>query len=145
MTEKPKNIPQVYSQKVLEHFRNPQHFGRMENPDGVGRVGNEVCGDIMFIYIKVEDDIINDISFETFGCVAAIASSSVTTELILGKTLGEAIEITNKAVIERLGGLPLHKVHCSVLAEEGIKAAIVDYLSRNGRSIDEFEQNEKTD
>lgn len=125
-----------YSSKVIEHFRNPQNMGRMENPDGVGKVGNPTCGDVMWIYIKVKDDIITDVSFETFGCVAAIATSSMATELVKGKTIPEALKITNKAVAEALQGLPPIKLHCSVLAEDGIKAAIEDYLRNNGRESD---------
>ena len=121
-----------YTEKVLEYFRNPRNMGRMENPDGVGKVGNPNCGDVMWIYIKVGknengEEIIEDIKFETFGCAAAIASSSVITELAKGKTLKEAEKISNKEVVEFLGGLPPVKKHCSLLAEEGLKAAIEDY------------------
>jgi len=121
-----------YTEKVLEYFRNPRNMGRMENPDGVGKVGNPNCGDVMWIYIKVGknengEEIIEDIKFETFGCAAAIASSSVITELAKGKTLKEAEKISNKDVVEFLGGLPPVKKHCSLLAEEGLKAAIEDY------------------
>ncbi|MCD6407445.1 iron-sulfur cluster assembly scaffold protein [bacterium] len=121
-----------YTEKVLEYFRNPRNMGRMENPDGVGKVGNPVCGDVMWIYIKVGknengEEIIEDIKFETFGCAAAIATSSVVTELAKGKTLKEAEKISNKDVVEFLGGLPPVKKHCSLLAEEGLKAAIEDY------------------
>jgi len=125
-----------YSSKVLEHFRNPRNMGRMENPDGVGKVGNPQCGDVMWIYIKVENDVITDIKFETFGCVAAISTSSMVTELVKGKTIEEALKITNKTVTEALGGLPPSKLHCSVLAEDGIKAAILDYLKKNNRIED---------
>lgn len=120
----------MYSQKVLDHFRNPRNVGRIENADGVGQVGNPICGDVMTIYLKIENEIIKDAKFETFGCGAAIASSSIATELIKGKTLEEALEITNKAVVEALDGLPKNKIHCSVLAEEAIKKAIEDYLKR---------------
>jgi nitrogen fixation NifU-like protein len=120
----------MYSEKVMDHFRNPRNMGRMEDADGIGKVGNPVCGDVMWIYIKVKDNRIVDVSFETFGCAAAIATSSMATELIKGKTVEEALEITNKAVAEALGGLPPIKLHCSLLAEEGIKAAIEDYLSK---------------
>jgi len=120
----------MYSEKVMDHFRNPRNMGRMEDADGIGKVGNPVCGDVMWIYIKVKDNRIVDVSFETFGCAAAIATSSMATELIKGKTVEEALEITNKVVAEALGGLPPIKLHCSLLAEEGIKAAIEDYLSK---------------
>ncbi|MCD6155746.1 MAG: Fe-S cluster assembly scaffold protein NifU [Candidatus Atribacteria bacterium] len=120
----------MYSQKVLDHFRNPRNVGKIENADGVGQAGNPICGDVMTIYLKIENEIIKDAKFETFGCGAAIASSSIATELIKGKTLQEALEITNKAVIEALDGLPKNKIHCSVLAEEAIKKAIEDYLKR---------------
>jgi len=119
-----------YSQKVMEHFRNPKNMGRIENPDGVGKVGNPTCGDVMWIYIKVKDDIIVDCKFETFGCVAAIATSSMVTEMVKGKTIEEALKITNRQVAEALEGLPPIKMHCSLLAEEGIKAAIEDYLRK---------------
>jgi nitrogen fixation NifU-like protein len=108
--------------------------GKIENPDGVGKVGNPVCGDVMVMYLKIKDDVIEDAKFETFGCGAAIATSSMATELIKGKTIREALSVTNKAVAEALGGLPPHKMHCSVLAEEAIQAAINDYLEKNGRS-----------
>jgi nitrogen fixation NifU-like protein len=124
----------MYSEKVLEHFRNPRNVGKIENPDGVGKVGNPVCGDVMVMYLKIKDDVIEDAKFETFGCGAAIATSSMATELIKGKTIREALSVTNKAVAEALGGLPPHKMHCSVLAEEAIQAAINDYLEKNGRS-----------
>ncbi|MGQ9473140.1 MAG: Fe-S cluster assembly scaffold protein NifU [Candidatus Caldatribacteriaceae bacterium] len=120
----------MYSEKVLEHFRNPRNVGKIENPDGVGKVGNPVCGDVMVMYLKIKDDHIEDAKFETFGCGAAIATSSMATELIRGKTIQEALQITNQAVAEALGGLPPHKMHCSVLAEEAIQAAINDYLAK---------------
>ncbi len=120
----------MYTEKVMEHFMNPRNWGRMENPDGVGKVGNPVCGDVMWIYIKVKDGRIVDVSFETFGCVAAIATTSVVTEMVKGKTIEEALKITNKMVAEALGGLPPVKMHCSLLAEQGIKAAIEDYLKK---------------
>lgn len=122
-----------YTEKVLEHFRNPQNMGEIEDADGRGDVGNPVCGDLMRITIKVNDqtEVIEDIKFTTFGCGAAIASSSVLTELIKGKTIQEALEVTNKDVVEELGGLPAIKLHCSVLAEEGIVTAIRDYYSRH--------------
>jgi nitrogen fixation NifU-like protein len=123
---------QNYSEKVMEHFRNPRNVGEMEKPDGVGHVGNPVCGDIMELYIKVEDDTIVDAQFKTFGCGAAIATSSMVTELVKGKTIDEALEISNRAVAEALGGLPPIKMHCSVLAEEALKSAIDDYLEKSG-------------
>ena len=126
----------LYSEKVMDHFRNPRNVGVIENADGVGEVGNMKCGDIMKIYLKIENDIIADVKFETFGCGSAIASSSMATELIKGKPLSEALELTNRAVAEALDGLPAHKLHCSVLAEEAIKAAIKDYYDKNGISYD---------
>ena len=119
-----------YTQQVMDHFMNPRNMGEMENADGVGTVGNAKCGDIMRIYIKVEDDVITDVKFKTFGCGAAIATSSKATELVKGKTLDEALQITNKMVMDSLGGLPPVKVHCSVLAEEALHAAIQDYKDR---------------
>ncbi|MGB2598886.1 MAG: Fe-S cluster assembly scaffold protein NifU [Candidatus Omnitrophota bacterium] len=120
-----------YSDKVMEHFRNPRNVGQIENPSGRGKVGNPICGDIMEIYIKVDDnEVITDAKFKTFGCGAAIASSSILTELIKGKTIEEAKKISNKAVIEALGGLPKVKMHCSVLAEEALEKAIEDYYSK---------------
>ena len=127
----------LYSEKVMDHFRNPRNVGVLENPDGVGEVGNMKCGDIMKIYLKIENDIIADVKFETFGCGSAIASSSMATELIKGKPLSEALELTNKAVAEALDGLPAHKLHCSVLAEEAIQSAIKDYYDKNGIEYDE--------
>lgn len=126
----------LYSSKVMDHFRNPRNVGTLENPSGVGEVGNPVCGDIMKIYLQIENDIITDVKFETFGCGSAIASSSMATELIKGKALSEALELTNKAVAEALDGLPAHKMHCSVLAEEAIRAAIKNYYDRNGIAYD---------
>ncbi len=120
----------MYTEKVMELFMNPKNAGRMEDPDGVGEVGNPRCGDIMKIYIKVKDDRIDDISFETFGCASAIASSSMVTEMVKGLTLDEALAISNKDVVTALGGLPPQKVHCSLLAEEGIQAAIEDYRAK---------------
>ena len=119
-----------YTEQVMDHFTNPRNMGEMENPDGVGTVGNAKCGDIMRIYIKVEDNVITDVKFKTFGCGAAIATSSKATELVKGKTLDEALQITNKMVMDSLGGLPPVKVHCSVLAEEALHAAIQDYKDR---------------
>ena len=126
----------LYSDKVMEHFRNPRNVGEMENPDGIGHVGNPVCGDIMELYIKVHDDIITDAKFKTFGCGAAIATSSMVTELVKGKTISEALEISNRAVAEALGGLPPIKMHCSVLAEEALRSAIEDYLSKSNKRDD---------
>ena len=120
-----------YSEKVMDHFRNPRNVGEIENPDGVGRVGNPVCGDIMELYIKVHNNIIIDAKFKTFGCGAAIATSSMVTELIKSKSIDEAEKISNKAVAGALGGLPPIKMHCSVLAEEALKKALEDYRSRN--------------
>ena len=119
-----------YSEKVMEHFRNPRNVGEIENPDGVGRVGNPVCGDIMELYIKVKDGVITDAKFKTFGCGAAIATSSMVTELVKDGTIGEALKISNRAVAEALGGLPPIKMHCSVLAAEALKKALDDYRER---------------
>ena len=120
----------LYSEKVMDHFRNPRNVGVIEDADGVGEAGNPVCGDIMKIYLKIENDIINDVKFETFGCGSAIASSSMATELIKGKPVSEARQLTNKAVAEALDGLPDYKMHCSVLAQEAIESALQDYESR---------------
>lgn len=119
-----------YTEKVMKHFMDPQNVGVMENPSGYGKVGNPGCGDIMEIFLKIENEVITDVKFRTFGCASAIASSSVSTELVFGKTVEEALKITNKAVVEELGGLPPIKMHCSVLAEEAIKLAIEDYLAK---------------
>jgi nitrogen fixation NifU-like protein len=121
----------MYTEKVMEHFRNPRNVGEMENPDGVGEVGNPVCGDMMTIYIKVKGERIEDIKFQTLGCGAAIATSSMLTELAKGKTMEEALAITKKDIAEELGGLPPAKLHCSVLAADGLKAAIDDYRSKH--------------
>ena len=126
----------LYSEKLMDHFRNPRNIGVIEYADGIGEVGNAKCGDIMKIYLKIENDIITDVKFETFGCGSAIASSSMATELIKGKPVGEALSLTNKAVVEALDGLPAHKLHCSVLAEEAIKAALKDYYDKNGIEYD---------
>lgn len=123
----------MYSDKVMDHFTNPRNVGEIEDPDGVGEVGNPVCGDIMKIFLRIEDNVIVDAKFKTFGCGAAIASSSMATELIRGKTLEDAWAVTNKAVAEALEGLPPIKMHCSVLAEEGIHKAINDYLTKHNR------------
>jgi nitrogen fixation NifU-like protein len=122
------DIWSLYSEKVMEHFKNPRNVGEMENPDGVGYVGNPVCGDIMELYIKVNDGIIVEAKFKTFGCGAAIATSSIVTEMVKGKSIEKALKISNKAVAEALDGLPPVKMHCSVLAEEALKSAIDDYL-----------------
>ena len=121
----------MYSAKVMDHFNNPRNVGEMDSPDGTGHVGNPVCGDIMELYIKVKDNIIIDVKFKTFGCGAAIATSSMVTEMVKGKSLKEALKISNKAVAEALGGLPAIKMHCSVLAEEALNSAIDDYLVKN--------------
>jgi nitrogen fixation NifU-like protein len=121
----------LYSEKVMEHFKNPRNVGEMENPDGIGYVGNPVCGDIMELYIKVKDGIIVDAKFKTFGCGAAIATSSMVTEIVKGKSIKEALKISNKTVAEALDGLPAIKMHCSVLAEEALKSAIEDYLNKS--------------
>ncbi len=125
-----------YSPLVMDHFQNPRNVGKIENADGVGEVGNAKCGDIMKIYLKIENDIIVDVKFNTFGCASAIATSSMATELIKGKPVSEALELTNKAVVEALGGLPAVKIHCSVLAEEAVKAAVKDYYDKNGIEYD---------
>ncbi|MBQ6302797.1 MAG: Fe-S cluster assembly scaffold protein NifU [Clostridiales bacterium] len=122
----------LYSEKVMDHFRNPRNVGVLEDANGVGEVGNAKCGDIMKMYLKIEDDIVKDVKFETFGCGSAIASSSMATELIKGKPVEEARQLTNKAVAEALDGLPDYKMHCSVLAQEAIEAALKDYESRQG-------------
>ena len=126
----------LYSEKVMDHFRHPRNVGVIEDADGVGEVGNAKCGDIMKIYLKIKDDTIVDAKFETFGCGSAIASSSMATELIRGKPVSQAMSLTNQAVVEALDGLPVHKIHCSVLAEEAIKLALKDYYQRNGIDFD---------
>lgn len=126
----------LYSETVMDHFRNPRNLGHIEDADGIGEVGNAKCGDIMRIYLKIKDDIIEDVKFETFGCGSAIASSSMATEMIKGKPLSEALQLSNKAVAEALDGLPAHKLHCSVLAEEAIRDAIRDYYEKNGLPLD---------
>ena len=120
----------LYSEKVMDHFRNPRNVGVLEDANGIGEVGNSKCGDIMKMYLKIEDDIVKDVKFETFGCGSAIASSSMATELIKGKPVSEARQLTNKAVAEALDGLPDYKMHCSVLAQEAIESALKDYESR---------------
>ena len=121
-----------YSEKVMDHFSNPRNVGEIENADGIGKVGNPVCGDVMNLYIKVENDVITDAKFKTFGCGAAIATSSMVTELVKGKTIDEAMSLSNRAVAEALGGLPSIKMHCSVLAEDALKLAIEDYFKKTG-------------
>jgi len=125
----------LYSEKVMDHFRNPRNIGVIENADGVGEVGNAKCGDIMKIYLKIDDDAVSDVKFETFGCASAIASSSMATELIKGKPIDEVLTLTNKAVTEALDGLPAHKIHCSVLAEQAIQAAVNDYRQKQGKTV----------
>ena len=126
----------LYSDKVMDHFRNPRNVGKLDDADGIGEVGNAKCGDIMRMYIKVDDGIITDVKFNTFGCGSAIATSSMATELIKGKPIEEALDLSNKAVVEALDGLPAHKLHCSVLAEEAVKAALKDYYDKNGIAYD---------
>lgn len=126
----------LYSEKVMDHFQNPRNVGKMEDADGIGEVGNARCGDIMRMYIKVDNDIITDVKFNTFGCGSAIATSSMATEMIKGKPIQEALELSNQAVVDALDGLPAQKIHCSVLAEEAVKAAVKDYYDKNGISYD---------
>ncbi len=126
----------LYSEKVMDHFINPRNVGVIEDADGIGEVGNARCGDIMKIYLKIDNDIITDVKFETFGCGSAIASSSMATELIKGKPVSDALSLTNKAVVDALDGLPAHKLHCSVLAEEAIKSALKDYYDKNNIEYD---------
>ena len=126
----------LYSDKVLDHFQHPRNVGKINDADGIGEVGNAKCGDIMRMYIKVKDGVITDCKFNTFGCGSAIATSSMATELIKGKPISEALELSNKAVVEALDGLPAHKIHCSVLAEEAVRAAVKDYYDRNGIAYD---------
>ena len=125
----------LYSEKVMDHFRHPRNVGVIEDANGIGEVGNAKCGDIMKMYLKIEDDVIQDVKFETFGCGSAIASSSMATELIKGKPVSEAMKLTNQAVAEALDGLPAHKLHCSVLAEEAIRSALEDYQKKTGNSL----------
>ena len=139
----------LYSEKVMDHFEHPRNVGEIENADGVGEVGNPVCGDIIRMYLKIDNDVITDCKFKTFGCGSAIATSSMATEMIKGKTVKEALELSNKAVVEALDGLPTHKIHCSVLAEEAIKAALVDYYKKNNKElppeIKDFKPDEESD
>lgn len=123
----------MYTEQVMEAFKNPQNVGEIENPDGFGKVGNEICGDIMQITLRIENDVIVDAKFKTFGCAAAVATSSTATQMVIGMTVEEAYQLTNKVVVEKLGGLPVQKIHCSVLAEEAIKAAIEDYRAKQAK------------
>ena len=122
----------MYTKEVMDHFEHPRNVGEIENADGIGQVGNPKCGDIMKMYIKVDGNVITDVKFKTYGCGSAIATSSIATEMIKGHTIEEALKLSNKAVVEAIGGLPAHKIHCSVLAEQAIKAAIADYYTRQG-------------
>ena len=126
----------LYTDTVMDHFQHPRNVGSIEDADAIGEVGNAKCGDIMKMYLKIKDNVITDVKFETFGCGSAIASSSMATEMIKGKTIDEALAVTNKQVVDALGGLPAHKLHCSVLAEESIKSAIKNYYDRNGIAYD---------
>ena len=126
----------LYSDKVMDHFQNPRNVGKLDDADGIGEVGNAKCGDIMRMYIKLKDGVITDCKFNTFGCGSAIATSSMATELIKGKPLSEALELSNQAVVEALDGLPPQKIHCSVLAEEAVRAAVKDYYDKNGIAYD---------
>ncbi len=126
----------LYSPKVMDHFMNPRNLGKLDQADGVGEVGNAKCGDIMKIYIKVDDEVISDVKFNTFGCGSAIAASSMATEMIKGKPISEALTLSNRAVVEALDGLPPQKIHCSVLAEEAVKAAVQDYYQKQGLPFD---------
>jgi len=128
-------MTKIYTKKVLEHFKNPHNFGKMKNPDGIGKVGNIICGDVMHIYIKVQNEIIKDIKFETFGCVAALATSSVVTDLAKGKTLNKALELKKDDIVKSLGGLPPIKMHCSFLAIDALSEAVYDYLKKNKKNI----------
>lgn len=123
----------MYTEQVMEAFKNPQNVGEIENPDGFGKVGNETCGDIMQITLRIENNVIVDAKFKTFGCAAAVATSSTATQMVIGMTVEEAYQLTNKVVVEKLGGLPVQKIHCSVLAEEAIKAAIEDYRAKQAK------------
>lgn len=122
----------MYTEQVMEHFMHPKNMGEIENADGIGEVGNAKCGDIMKMYLKIENGVITDCKFKTYGCASAIATSSIATEMVKGHTIEEAVQLSNKAVVEALGGLPAHKIHCSVLAEQAIKAALADYYTKQG-------------
>ncbi|MBQ8024846.1 MAG: Fe-S cluster assembly scaffold protein NifU [Oscillospiraceae bacterium] len=134
----------LYSEKVFDHFRNPRNLGKIEDADGIGEVGNAKCGDIMKMYLKISDGIITDVKFNTFGCGSAIATSSMATEMIKGKSVADALTLSNQAVVEALDGLPAHKIHCSVLAVEAVKAALKDYYDKNGIAYDpeQFKEND---
>lgn len=139
-------MPGTYSEKVMDHFAHPRNVGVIEDASGVGKVGNPVCGDVMELFIKVENNIIKDVKFRTFGCGAAIATSSMVTEMVMGKTIDEALEISNKAVAQALDGLPPVKMHCSVLAEDALKAAIDDYMKKTtGQGLPGFKPHEEHD
>lgn len=129
----------MYSEKVMDHFMNPRNVGEIENADGVGQVGNVKCGDIMKMYLKIEDDVIVDVKFKTFGCGSAIATSSIATEMIKGKTIQDALKLTNRAVVDALDGLPAQKVHCSVLAEQAVKSALFDYAQKRNIVLEGLE------
>lgn len=135
----------MYTEKVIDHFSNPRNMGEIENADGVGTVGNAKCGDIMRIFLKIENGIVEDVKFKTFGCGAAIATSSMATELVKGKSIQEALHVTNKAVMEALDGLPKAKVHCSLLAEEALQAALWDYAKKNNITIEGLEEPKESD
>ena len=137
----------LYSEKVMDHFRNPRNVGQIDDADGIGEVGNAKCGDIMRMYIKVDDDskVITDIKFNTFGCGSAIATSSMATELIIGKPVDQALALSNSAVVEALDGLPTHKIHCSVLAEQAVRAAVKDYYDKKGIAYDPADFPEEDD
>lgn len=135
----------MYTDKVMDHFTNPRNMGEIENASGVGTVGNAKCGDIMRIYLDVQDDVIKDVKFKTFGCGAAVATSSMATELVMGKSIQEALQVTNRAVLEALDGLPKNKVHCSLLAEEALQAALWDYAQKNGIEIEGLEPPKEDD
>ena len=126
----------LYSEKVMDHFQHPRNVGKIDDADGVGEVGNAKCGDIMKMYLKVDDGVITDVKFNTFGCGSAIATSSMATEMIKGKPIAEALKLTNRAVVEALDGLPANKIHCSVLAEQAVKAAVKDYYDKHGIAYD---------
>lgn len=138
MSRREEVLIMAYTDQVMDHFRNPRNVGELKDANAIGEVGNAKCGDIMKMYLKVEDDIIKDCTFETFGCGSAIATSSMATEMVKGHPITDAIKLTNKAVVEALGGLPPNKIHCSVMAEQAIKAALVDYYNRQGKNGEEI-------
>ena len=135
----------MYSDKVMDHFMHPRNVGEIENADGIGEVGNAKCGDIMKMYLKIEDSVIVDVKFKTFGCGSAIATSSIATEMIKGKTVEEALQLTNRAVVEALDGLPAQKIHCSVLAEQAVKSALLDYARKNNLQLSGLEDFDPTE